>query len=215
MTKVWQLHHVRDTAGGCEDIKQIGLFATEAEAHSIMQEIRVEPGFREFPDGFVISEVLLGHVAFDQGFVITESKDDNRPGMDSSGRTAFWYAVHDSATSEIDRLAVQTPEDVDLADDAGETPLRVAVARKNSDLVGKLISLGADVNATDKHGDGPLWEAVRQACFSQASLPTIEIVRALISAGANRDQIDSFGQTPRSVAQKDPVVAAILEECGV
>lgn len=210
MKTIWQLHHVIELPDGCEDIKQIGLFATEGEARAAMEHVKLEPGFREYPNAFVLEEVGLGHVAFEQGFVRMRGGDGGRPGLDASGRSLLWYAAHDGDLQEVVRLAEVFPGTIDKADDLGHTPLRIAVARGNKEIVDRLIALGSDVDSPDQHNDGPLWEAMRQACFSQASPRSIDVVKALLSAGANPDQVDTFGQSPRSVAQRNAVVAAIL-----
>jgi len=207
---IWQLHHVRELDNGCEDIKQIGLFASEGEARAAMAQVKLEPGFREYPNDFVLEKVALGYVAFEQGFVTLTNGDDDRAGLDSYGRSLLWYAAHGDDLQEVARWAMVSPDTIDKADDLGDTPLRIAAACGNKEIVDHLIALGADVNSLDRHGDGPLWEAMRQACFRQASPRSIDIVKALLSAGANPDQVDAFGQSPRSVAQRNAVVAAIL-----
>jgi hypothetical protein len=214
MKTIWQLHHVRELPDGCEDIKQIGLFASEDDARAAIEQVKPEPGFREYPNDFVLGEVVLGYVAFEQGFVTFRPGDDGRPGLDASGRSLLWYAAHEGDLQEVARLADIFPDTIDKADDLGDTPLRIAVACGNKEVVDQLISLGADVNSLDRHNDGPLWEAIRQACFSQASPRSIDVVKALLSAGANPDQVDAFGQSPRSVAQRNAVVAAIVASLG-
>lgn len=210
MKTIWQLHHVHEQPDGCEDIKQIGIFASEGEARAAVEKVKLEPGFREYPNDFVLGEVSLGYVAFEQGFVTITGGDGGRPGLDAFGRSPLWYAAHDGDLQEVVRLADTFPDTIDKEDDLGQSPLSIAVARGNKEIIDRLIALGADVNSLDQHNDGPLWEAMRQACFCEASPRSIDIVKALLSAGANPDQVDAFGQSPRSVAQRNAVVAATL-----
>jgi hypothetical protein len=166
MKTIWQLNHVRELPDGGEDIKQIGLFASEGEARAAMQQVKIEPGFREYPNDFVLEEVALGYVAFEQGFVTLTNGDGDRPGLDGYGRSLLWYASHDDDLEEVIRLTRIFPDTINQADDLGHTPLRIAAARGNKEIVDHLIALGADVNSTR---DSPAFASAYQGADSLAS----------------------------------------------
>ena len=111
--------------------------------------------------------------------------------------------------------------EIDARDDRGRTPLMVATYRRNMDLARFLIAHGADVNALDvQHYDMLTIAAVLNdvdlvrlavdsgadaglvtspyegtALIAAAHLGHIEVVRALIKAGAPLDHVNNLGWT--------------------
>lgn len=65
MSTVFLLQHVHEFDDGHEDVKLIGVFSTEALARAAQQRVSDQPGFRDLPDGFAISE---HHVDGDGGW---------------------------------------------------------------------------------------------------------------------------------------------------
>jgi hypothetical protein len=51
-----------------EKIKFIGIFSSVELAESAINRLRVQPGFREHPEGFEISEQSLDLVGWQEGF---------------------------------------------------------------------------------------------------------------------------------------------------
>jgi ankyrin repeat protein len=70
----------------------------------------------------------------------------------------------------------------------GETPLKIAVVRQNTQLVKDLLAAGADPNATGEDNQTPLHHA--------AGRDSIEIVRLLLEHGASTSVVDIYGRTP-------------------
>ncbi|MCP3059245.1 ankyrin repeat domain-containing protein [Myxococcus sp. K38C18041901] len=64
------------------------------------------------------------------------------------------------------------------------------------DAVKKLIADGADLNARDVNGQGPLHLAVQGQYLKSDPLPDVQVVRALIEAGADVNARDNHQQTP-------------------
>ncbi|WP_449224119.1 DUF7336 domain-containing protein [Anatilimnocola floriformis] len=64
---VYILFHVREQAGN-EDSKLCGVFSTEMKAMDASQQLQVVPGFRDFPNGFIIDEYLVDKVFWTEGF---------------------------------------------------------------------------------------------------------------------------------------------------
>ncbi len=68
MTKVFVLHHEYQWCGR-DEVKLIGIYATEAEAAEAAKRLRKEPGFCDWPDGFSIDPYSLGVDHWTEGFV--------------------------------------------------------------------------------------------------------------------------------------------------
>jgi hypothetical protein len=66
--KIYHLFYERE----CEDRENvelsIGYFLLKEDAISVMKELRIKPGFMDFPEGFVVDEITLGHYGFRDGF---------------------------------------------------------------------------------------------------------------------------------------------------
>lgn len=77
-------------------------------------------------------------------------------------------------------------------DKGGRIPLHYAAAANDADAVSKLISDGADPNASDRKGWTPLHFAALQRAVAAAEV--------LLAAGAQVDAVDSYGNTPLSTA---------------
>jgi ankyrin repeat protein len=102
-------------------------------------------------------------------------------------------------------------KDVTAKDEDGRTPLMHAVLGEHAsaEMVGVLIGHGADVNAADKKQ----WTALHFAAQSQ----NVDIMRALLKAGAEVDARDKDGATPllRSLMlNATPEAVRVLLEAG-
>lgn len=53
---------------GHDQVKFIGVYATRSDAESAIARLRGQPGFRDWPDGFVIDEYSLGEDHWVEGF---------------------------------------------------------------------------------------------------------------------------------------------------
>jgi ankyrin repeat protein len=98
------------------------------------------------------------------------------------------------------QAALGAGANINAADSDGRTPLMHAVLASDSDqrTIQFLVSRGADVNLHDK---GQRWTALHFAARDQK----LSIVEALVTAGAQVDAEDSFGNTPlwRAVMEKN------------
>lgn len=69
MSTVFILQHVHEFDDGHEDVKLIGVFSSQALARAAQQRVSDQPGFRDLPDGFVISEHHVdGEVGWREGY---------------------------------------------------------------------------------------------------------------------------------------------------
>jgi homoserine kinase type II len=65
---VFLVWHVHQTDGG-DDEKLIGVYSTMEDAEAAVRRSRVQPGFRDFPDGFELDEYELNRDHWTEGFV--------------------------------------------------------------------------------------------------------------------------------------------------
>ncbi len=85
--------------------------------------------------------------------------------------------------------------DVNISDEEGLTPLMFVLQRMNNkETVKQMLEAEADVNATDKDGNTPLflWAKLR---FKKDPEGELEILHALLDAGAKADVADCNGDT--------------------
>lgn len=69
MATVFLVHHNREVDEESDEMKLIGIYSTEEKAREAVARVRQQPGFRDFPDGFEISEATLDHTEWEEGFV--------------------------------------------------------------------------------------------------------------------------------------------------
>lgn len=69
MTSVFLLCHVREDPDGYDDEKIIGAYSTRERAQASLERHRSLPGFRDYPDGFEISEYELDTDDWNEGFL--------------------------------------------------------------------------------------------------------------------------------------------------
>ena len=65
---VYHLTHCYETACGCDEIKDIGIFATYRDAVNAQKLVANKSGFKRNPDGFYISERVINHLEWAEGF---------------------------------------------------------------------------------------------------------------------------------------------------
>jgi homoserine kinase type II len=69
MRTVFVLQHEYELWGR-DEVKFIGVYATHAEAEAAVSRLTKSPGFRDWPDGFDISEYPIGKDHWTEGFSI-------------------------------------------------------------------------------------------------------------------------------------------------
>lgn len=93
------------------------------------------------------------------------------------------------------KTALQSGEDVNLADRQGFTPLHFAGQQGQVEAARLLLAAGANVHARNIYGNTPLW------CAVQGNDAKGELVGLLLTAGGDPDSKNNFGRTPREVAE--------------
>ena len=137
-------------------------------------------------------------------------------GRDEMNRDPIWYRAMEGDTTAL-RRRLDDGFDVNHADRDGMTMLAVAVHYGRSATVELLIERGADVNLPDRHGNGPLWVATREAIQAPPDgRPSYgkSIVAKLLAAGADPDHRNKAGRTPPGWADGASDVQVIYREAG-
>ena len=135
---------------------------------------------------------------------------------DAMGRLPGWY---DAMEGRCETLAAALDQglEVDHADTQGMTLLFVASHYGHDDCVRLLLERGADPNLVNSHGNGPLWEATREA--SQNDNPkrqtyNVDIVRMLLAGGANPAHLNKAGRAPAAWASLSEELRQIYRDAG-
>lgn len=94
---------------------------------------------------------------------------------------------------------------------AGDTALHMAAAAKQSSVVKKLISMGANVSARNRRGAAPLHYATDGGPGSPAWNPAeqSDIISMIIRAGADPNTVDTSGVAPLHRAVRNRSAAAV------
>ena len=71
---VFVLEHARydddNSDNDIEDLKLIGVFATKQQAKAAIEQLKQQPGFKDYPKGFHIDAYPLGQINWSSGFVV-------------------------------------------------------------------------------------------------------------------------------------------------
>jgi len=114
---------------------------------------------------------------------------------DEFGRSALHYAAADGDAAEVARLLAEGA-DPGQPDAVRFTPLHFAAQEQHPQVITMLVTAGADLCATDRWGNTPLWRAIFTARGQRAAAD------ALIAHGADPDAANSMGISPRRLAER-------------
>jgi uncharacterized protein len=112
---------------------------------------------------------------------------------DGRGRTPLFYAVEKDDIHRMHFL-LANGANVNIGDHHGETPLHVAAHSFRLGAASLLIAAGARVDAQDGQGNTPLFRAVFE------SKGRGEMIRLLLSAGADKKITNHYGMSPEKLA---------------
>ena len=122
------------------------------------------------------------------------------------------YLLHACLYGYLDivKYLVEKGVAINNPNDAGKTPLHIAVRYKHMDVAKYLLENGADINIPNtKNGDTPLHIAVETLNF--------ELIYYLLENGANVSAQNSHGETPLHTAalmQNPKLVDYLIEKAG-
>lgn len=72
---VFLLWHVHEMPDGEEDSKLIGVYATAEDAEAARLRVLPQPGFRDLPEGFQVSQYTVGEDQWTEGYVTVTHED--------------------------------------------------------------------------------------------------------------------------------------------
>ena len=88
MNSVFILWHTNEFEDGHEDVKLIGVYSTRQRATEALERVRDQPGFRDRPAGFEISERAIdARDDWQEGYVTVELE---RPDFAADWLTSAW-----------------------------------------------------------------------------------------------------------------------------
>ena len=131
----------------------------------------------------LIAAVNKGHHRIFE--ILLESGKLDHHTRDGDGQCALWWAVHRKNLTAI-RLLIKADADATSGDSSGITPLALAVAQGDEDIVRMLLEV------TEQH---------RELCLA-ASTGRANIVKLLLYHGADINEEDDCGRTPLDRAKK-------------
>ncbi|KAJ6074731.1 uncharacterized protein N7446_002508 [Penicillium canescens] len=107
---------------------------------------------------------------------------------DKSGRTPLARACADRKHDQVMMRHAERPEDINIPDNAGNTPLQIASLAGEAEIVKFLLDAGCEINTKNIDKDTPLIDAVENG--------NVEVVKLLLDAGANPRTVNAEGDEP-------------------
>jgi ankyrin repeat protein len=109
--------------------------------------------------------------------------------------------LYEAADKDVRRVAelLAGGADPNGGDPSGERPLHAAARGGQAEAARLLLEAGADVDATDAHGNTPLWRAV-YTYRDENHEPYARVLDVLLEHGADPDKKNSSGNSPQKLA---------------
>jgi hypothetical protein len=114
---------------------------------------------------------------------------------DKSGRTLLARACADGKYEQVVQRHEERPEDLNVPDNAGNTPLQIASLNGEAPIVEFLLKAGCEIDTHNIDKDTPLIDAVENG--------HIEVIKLLLDAGANPRTLNASGDEPYELVPSD------------
>ncbi|KAK4227707.1 hypothetical protein QBC38DRAFT_363619 [Podospora fimiseda] len=108
--------------------------------------------------------------------------------LDAHGQTFLARACAKGEYEVAKTRLQERPEDINVADYAGNTPLQIAALNGYDDIVKLLVDAGCNLDCVNNDKDTPLLDAVENG--------HLEVVNILLDAGVNPRKANAYGQEP-------------------
>ena len=119
---------------------------------------------------------------------------NHKKNRDKNGRT--WLArACTQGVAEAERWLKERPQDIDVPDNAGNTPLQIASLEGDTEIVDLLLKAGCDVTCKNIDKDTPLIDAVENGHY--------EVVKMLLKAGLDPRIGNANGSKPLELVPED------------
>jgi hypothetical protein len=69
--KVFLLEHLHEFEDGGESVKTIGIYSTRDAAQQAAERLKLQPGFRDAPEGFSIDLYMVDMDHWEEGYLTT------------------------------------------------------------------------------------------------------------------------------------------------
>lgn len=114
---------------------------------------------------------------------------------DQNGRTRLARACAASELETAIARHAERPEDLNVADNAGNTPLQIAALEGCAPIVEFLLGVGCEIDTKNIDKDTPLIDAVENG--------HLDVVKLLLEAGANPRTVNAEGDEPYELVPSD------------
>jgi ankyrin repeat protein len=108
--------------------------------------------------------------------------------LDAHGQTFLARACAKGEYDTAKHRLQERPEDINVADYAGNTPLQIAALNGYDDIVRLLVDAGCYLDCVNNDKDTPLLDAVENG--------HLDVVKILLDAGVNPRKANAYGQEP-------------------
>jgi hypothetical protein len=115
--------------------------------------------------------------------------------LDQNGRTRLARACAAQELESAKKYHTERPEDLNVPDNAGNTPLQIAALEGCAEIVKYLLEAGCDINTRNIDKDTPLIDAVENG--------HLEVVKLLLDAGVNPRAGNAEGDQPYDLVPSD------------
>lgn len=127
---------------------------------------------------------------------------------DRHGRTFLAQACTDDKLDRVKQVYEERPQDLNIADNAGNTPLQIAALQGHVEIVEFLLEKHCEVNTRNIEKDTPLIDAVENG--------HVEVVKLLLDHGADPKWGNSRGQKPIELVDKeDDKIRKMLDDAKI
>ena len=75
--EVFLVEHLHFLEDGEESVKTIGIYSTREKARQAVERLRMQPGFRDAPDGFVIDLYWIDQDGWEGGYITLPGGGEN------------------------------------------------------------------------------------------------------------------------------------------
>ena len=139
---------------------------------------------------------------------ISPAKISHKKNRDKNGRTILARACANDDVEIAELRLKERPQDIDIADNAGNTPLQIAALEGHVEIVKMLLDAGCDKTCKNIDMEGPLIDAVENGHLG--------VVKLLLDVGFDPRQGNAEGEEPLELVHEEKdyyeeIRAALIE----